>query len=238
MSDTDPNDKKTAMTTFKLITFDCYSALFDYRGSLVPVVADVLHLEQEQAAAVLGLWRTKQLEAAALSNSLGKARVSFRDCTRLSLDYAARRYALSLSSAQHTELVDAWDRLRPWPEANGVLRRIKAKGCRIALLSNGDQAMLEALADNLEVAVDGVLSSQTCGRYKPDPIVYRLPTDELGVEITQYLHVAGGAGDVVGAKAAGVTCYWSNRSDDSVLMPAYAPDFTGDSLEGVPAVVS
>lgn len=221
------------MQSFKLITFDCYSALFDYKSPLLSVLTHKLGIAPTKAEAVLQLWRAKQLDAAALSNALDKKRVSFRECTRLSLRYAAYRYGLPVSSEQSEALVAAWDTLPPWPEATEVLKGIKERGYRLALLSNGDQAMLEALADNLEVPMDYVFSSETCGRYKPHPSIYQLPTSKLGIALTQYLHVAGGAGDVVGAKAAGVACYWSNRFGDNVLLPTYAPDFQGDSLEGL-----
>lgn len=225
------------MRPFKLITFDCYSALFDYKSTLVPALTHKLDITTAQADAVLRLWRTKQLEAAALTNALDKARVSFRECTRLALHYAAKQHRLPVSAEQSEALVAAWDALEPWPEATKVLEGIKERGYRVALLSNGDEAMLRALADNLDVAMDDIFSSETCGRYKPHPSVYRLPTAALGISAAQYLHVAGGAGDVVGAKAAGVACYWPNRSGDQVLLPAYAPDAQGDSLEGVLAVI-
>ncbi|HYW77244.1 MAG TPA: haloacid dehalogenase type II [Gammaproteobacteria bacterium] len=221
------------MHTFRLITFDCYSALFDYKSALIPVLQEQLGMAGTQAESMLSLWRAKQLEAAALSNGLDKGRISFRECTRISLRYALRRHGLRLPAGQGAALVDAWDALNPWPEANAVLRHIKGKGYRIALLSNGDQAMLAALAAGLDVPVDDIFSSESCGRYKPDPRIYHLPASRLGIAVTQYLHVAGGAGDVVGAKAAGVTCFWSNRAADHVLLPAYEPDFQSPSLDGL-----
>lgn len=221
------------MHTFNLITFDCYSALFDYKSALIPVLQEQLGMAGTQAEPMLGLWRAKQLEAAALSNGLDKGRISFRECTRLSLEYALRRYGLKLSAEQGAALVDAWDALSPWPEANAVLDYIKGRGYRVALLSNGDQSMLAALAARLDVPVDDIFSSESCGRYKPDPSVYHLPASRLGIAETQYLHVAGGAGDVVGAKAAGVTCFWSNRTADQILLPAYEPDFQSSSLDGL-----
>ena len=37
----------------------------------------------------------------------------------------------------------------------------------------------------------------------------------------------------LGSTAAGIRCYWSNRTGDVPLDPAYAPAFTGTSLEGL-----
>ncbi len=221
------------MPRYALVTFDAYSALVDRKSSLVPVLMDVLGLPAERSAEVLTLWRAKQMERAALSNALGKGRTPFRACTRLGLDYAARAFDLAITPGQRDALVRAWDSLRPWPEANETLAAVRAKGYPIAILSNGDRAMLEALAQQFDVAFDHVFSSETAGFYKPHPRVYRLPAEALGTAGAPYLHVAGSANDALGAKAAGVRCYWSNRAGDSVLDPAYAPDFQGPTLAGV-----
>jgi len=208
---------------YPLITFDAYAALADYRSTLLPVVGSTLDLEKETAADFLELWRTRQLGVAALSNALGRGRISFRECTALALDYAIRRYELAVDSATCDELVRAWYPLVPWPEADEVLAALKSKGYTLAILSNGDRDMLEALAGQLETPFDRIFSTEACGYYKPHR--------ELGID--EYLHVAGSGNDAVGAKAAGVDCYWSNRLGDIVLLPDYTPDREGTSLSGL-----
>ena len=44
------------------------------------------------------------------------------------------------------------------------------------------------------------------------------------------LHVAGSVFDVMGAKAAGCNCAWSNRYSDYVLDTKYEPDYNMKSL--------
>jgi 2-haloacid dehalogenase len=225
------------MSHYRLITFDAYSALADQPSSLVPVISGILGLSSSDAAQVLQVWRAKQLERAALSNHLGKGRTSFRDCTRQALDYAAQRFKLTIDRERHAALVSAWDQLEPWPEAARAIAAVKAKGYRVAILSNGDEDMLRALADSFGIAFDHILSSQDCGYYKPHPSVYALPSSMLGIAAKDYLHVAGGANDALGAAAAGVDCYWSNRHGDFVLDLAYAPVFERTSLDDLPNVL-
>lgn len=225
------------MSSYRLITFDAYSALADQHSSLVPVISEILGLASDDAARVLQLWRAKQLERAALSNQLHKGRTSFRDCTRQALDYAARRFELTIDPARHAALVGAWDRLQPWPEAARAIAAVKARGYPVAILSNGDEDMLHALAHSFGIAFDHILSSQRCGHYKPHPGIYQLPGEMLGIAANEYLHVAGGVNDALGAAAAGVDCYWSNRHGDFMLDPAYEPVFERSSLEDLPNVV-
>ena len=50
---------------YDLITFDAYSALVDYHGTLLPVVAAIPGIGPESAPAFLDLWRARQLGVAA-----------------------------------------------------------------------------------------------------------------------------------------------------------------------------
>ena len=216
---------------FDLVTFDAYSALVDYRGSLLPVVESIPGLDKRHASELLELWRARQLGIATLSNALDRGRISFRECTALALDYVLGRHGLRVNGDTRETLVGAWYALDPWPEANQVLAAVKARGYRLAILSNGDQDMLEALAGGFDTPFDDILSSEQCGLYKPHPRVYALPSRELGIE--RYLHVAGSPNDAMGAAAAGVDCYWSNRLGDTVLLPQYAPRAQGPDLGGL-----
>ena len=222
----------------KMVTFDVYMALLDIEGSLVPIVGEVLSLDLTAASAFVRTWRAKQMERAAISNSLGGERVSFRDATRMGLDYLARRDGLNLDHATQEKLVFAWDQLRPWLEADEAIAAIKAKGYLTAILSNGDQNMLEAVATQFESGFDYILSSETAGKYKPHPAVYDLPTRVLGIPKDQVLHVAGSANDVLGAISAGMQCVWSNRHSDVVLDPAFPPTRELFNLSGLPDILS
>lgn len=224
------------MPAYRLITFDAYSALFDRDRSLVPVLAKALGAAADAAAAVQ-TWRAKQMEYAAIGNSLAKGRPSFREATRLGLDYTLKRLGHDLAEAKREALVEAWDRLEPWPEAEEVLAEVKARGYPIAILSNGDEAALKKLARQFKTAFDHIFSAEAAGFYKPHPAVYRLPLERLGLAGREVLHVAGGAPDALGAKAAGLACAWSNRSGDYVLNPAYAPDFEFPDLRGLLKVI-
>lgn len=210
----------------KLVTFDVYMALLDIEGSLVPAVEEALSLPTEAATAFVRLWRGKQMERAAISNTLQKGRTSFRDCSAMALDYCLGRHKLSVTPDVRWSLVLAWDAMRPWPDADAAIAAIKAKGCKTAILSNGDQGMLEAVARNFSAgAFDHILSSESAGHYKPHPAVYELPTSALGIAKSDVLHVAGSANDVLGTIAAGMRCVWSNRHADLVLDPAYPPTY-------------
>ena len=222
----------------KLVTYDVYMALLDIEGSLVPVVEQTLKLSPDAAATFVRLWRSKQMERAASSNSLNKQRTSFRQCTAMALDYCVARNGLWVSAEQSRRLVLAWDKLKPWPEADEAVAAVRAKGCQTAILSNGDQDMLDAVAGNFSAnTFDHILSSQTAGHFKPHPQVYDLPATVLGIAKEDTIHVAGSANDVLGCIAAGIRCIWSNRQADQLLDPSYPPTREIPDLTGVAALL-
>ena len=95
--------------------------------------------------------------------------------------------------------------------------------------------MLTTIAREFRTPFDDILSSEHCGVYKPHPDMYALPERELGIE--DYLHIAGSPNDVIGARSAGVSCYWSNRQGDCVTLPDYGPDHQGSDLTGILGIV-
>ena len=211
------------MKQIELVTFDVYMALVDIQGSLSPVFANITGASLEQAGPMVSTWRAKQMERAALSNSLGGSRTCFRDCTSMALDYVLTKHQISLSQSARDTLLRAWDQLKPWPEANAALASVRAMGHKIAILSNGDQDMLEAIARQFDTPFDYVLSSESAGKYKPDPAMYALPSRQLSIANSETLHVAGSANDVLGAISYGMACIWSNRHRDSLLDPRFPP---------------
>lgn len=217
---------------YQVVTFDVYSALFDIESSLTGRVADALGTTVG-AGSLVQAWRRTQMHYALISNALGTGRVPFRLVTRRALDLTLGQTGDELDEAGREALVQAWDELEPWPEAAAVLKTVRQDGHRIAILSNGDQSMLEALAGRLDISFDAIYSAEAAGAYKPNPAIYQLPCDDLGIAQSEILHVAGSATDVMGAKSAGLPCAWSNRRGDHLLDPSLAPDFTFPNLRGL-----
>jgi 2-haloacid dehalogenase len=214
----------------RLFTFDVYTALFDHEASLVPVVEACGIAD---AAALVRRWRAKQLEYAQLTNSLPGGRLSFRLVTRRALDHVLARAGREASERDRERCMRAWDELRPWPEAQGVLSGLAARGYELGLLSNGDEDMLRALASRLGVKIAHIFASDRAGAYKPHPSMYALPSRELGIGAADFVHVAGSGNDVLGARLSGLRCAWSNRAADVMIDPAVRPHYEMRDLSGL-----
>ena len=206
-----------------LITFDVYSALLDVELGLTKNLAEFAGDDIDLANTAARLWRAKQLEWASVSNSLNKKKIPFEDCTIHSLNYVADKFRLRLSDKIKKDLVASWDALPLYPEADEAVVALKNMGFKIAILSNGDKKMLDAISNLFSVEFDHILSAEDAGKFKPDPSVYALPETLLGIKKEQTLHIAGGANDVVGAVSSQMPCIWSNKSRDMIMDLSYSP---------------
>ncbi|MFH1469749.1 MAG: HAD-IA family hydrolase [Pseudomonadota bacterium] len=92
------------------------------------------------------------------------------------------------------------------PAALGALR---AAGFRLGVVSNADtrtRAIVEGLG--LDALVDTVVISAEVGIEKPDPRIFHLACDRLGVAPAEAVHVGDSLGsDVRGARGAGLTAW-------------------------------
>jgi 2-haloacid dehalogenase len=117
-----------------------------------------------------------------------------------------------------TALLERWGELRPWPEVPMVLTALA--GRRLAVLSNCSQRLAEQAATATGGRFELVMSAERAGVYKTDPRAYQALLDQLGLDSSQLLFVAGSAHDVPGAGALGMPVYWCNRQ--RLALPAGA----------------
>jgi 2-haloacid dehalogenase len=126
-----------------------------------------------------------------------------------------------------------------FPEAPEVLRRLKAAGVRLAILSNGTPPMLHAAiaGAKLDGLFDAVLSVEEVGVYKPHPKVYQLAVDRLGLPASAIAFQSSNAWDAYAASAFGLRVVWCNRYGQRRERLPGAPDREVKSLSELPALV-
>jgi 2-haloacid dehalogenase len=114
--------------------------------------------------------------------------------------------------------LQAYERLDAYPEAAASLTQLRAKGLRLAALSNGDPDMLEAglRAAGLHGQLDAVLSVAPLRIFKPDRRVYELGRHWADVPARDVAFVSANAWDAGGGASFGFRTFWINRSDQPV----------------------
>lgn len=195
------------VTGIKACIFDAYGTLLDLNGAVEPLTGR----PGGQAAALLALWRSKQLEYTWL-RSLTARYADFARITADALDYACDVVGEEAVRLR-PQLLEAFNRLPAYSEAPELLRALRADGLKTAVLSNGTPGMLKAGLGSagLLSELDAVFSVDSVGTYKPSPAVYRLPGNALGLPAEAMVFVSANAWDAAGAASAGLQVVWVNR---------------------------
>jgi 2-haloacid dehalogenase len=222
---------------YEWITFDLFSAVLDIEGSGLPRVEAVLKRPPEECLAFFRAWRKSQWEYVLLNGCMNNGRLSYREITRCALRYTRKTTGVELTPAKEGELMSVWYNFRAWPDAKEAVERLKEMGFRVAVLSNGDDDILDSLQRSCGISFDRVFSAERCGHYKPHPAIYALPATETGLPREKILHVAGSLFDMTGAKAAGIPCAWVNRRSEFPLDDRYRPDYEMRTLTELSDIV-
>ena len=213
--------------------FDAYGTLFDF-GSAAASCRDVLG---DQTDRLTGLWRDKQLQYAWLRSLQGQ-HADFWHVTGDALDYAMAALGLQQRGLRD-RLMNLYLTLDTFPEVPEVLRRLKASGMPLAILSNGSPAMLQPVIANagLTDLLDHVLSVEEAGIYKPHPMVYQLAVNRLGVMPGSILFLSSNPWDAWAASAFGMRVAWCNRYGQPTEHLPGRPDREIKSLAELPELL-
>lgn len=221
------------LANIRACVFDAYGTLFDL-GSAVARCPD---LPAEKRAGLITLWRDKQLQYSWL-RSLQHRHADFAAVTADALDFALEATGLADDGRRRT-LLDLYQILSAYPEVPATLAALKAHGMVTAILSNGSPAMLDAAASHAGIGdhLDHVLSVEAVGVFKPDPRVYQLVPDRLGVAPDAVCFVSSNGWDAYGASAFGFRVAWCNRAGQPAERLPGRPDAVIGDLSALPALL-
>ncbi len=214
----------------RAVVFDAYGTLLDVHSAMQAHAARL----GEDWAGMSAEWRAKQLEYTWVRSLAGPAQHrDFRRVTDDALAFVAARHGIE-DDALLSSLRDAYDRLSAYPEVPAVLAELRDLGIPRVLLSNGSPSMLShaTRAAGLDALLDAVLSIEAVGVFKPDPRVYGMATEWLGLAPESVAFCSSNAWDAFGAHAFGFRVVWVNRAGqpDEYRLGAQAtvrPDLRG-----------
>jgi len=224
---------KRSNNNIEACVFDAYGTLFDVH-SAVGGLSDAVGPRYAELSL---LWRTKQLEYTWL-RSLMRAHCDFWQVTSDALQYAMDATQVS-DSALHEKLMQAYLKLDAFPEVHGVLSLLKKADIQTAVLTNGSPMMIEAGGNSagLSKLVTHQLSVESVGIFKPDPRVYQLASDTLGIAPENISFQSSNAWDAAGAAHFGFQVAWVNRySQPEERLPG-TPGAVISDLDGLLGVV-
>ncbi len=217
----------------EVLVFDAYGTLFDVHA----VVQRCESFWTGQGARVSQLWRAKQLEWT-WQRSLMRRYSPFTRVTRDALGYACETLGLALDEGRIAALMDEYLGLAAYPDVPGALETLKARGHKLAILTNGSPDMIEPLVEHSGLEFSAVLSVDELKIFKPAPEVYELASRRLGADPQRVGFVSSNCWDALGAKSFGFRVWWINRAGAPVDRLGLQPDGVLRSLGDLPEVLS
>jgi 2-haloacid dehalogenase len=219
----------------KAIAFDAYGTIFDVHS--VGVLAD--RFFPGRGAELATLWRVKQIDYTRL-RTMSDRYVPFSKVTRDALAYSARSLGLTLDDATAEALMTEYDRLAVFADSAAALKQLRTLSMPLAILSNGDPPMLDAIVSNggLDGVFDHLLSVDRVGKFKTAPEAYELGPKAFGCEVDEILFVSSNCWDACGAAWYGYTTFWINRAGMPLEVLDVEPAATGGTMQDVMAFVA
>ncbi|HEX2555813.1 MAG TPA: haloacid dehalogenase type II [Microvirga sp.] len=211
------------------VVFDAYGTLFDVHSAVARHAAAI----GREAGRLSEIWRAKQLEYSWVLSLAGRYE-PFWTLTERALDHAFARCP-GADPALRGRLLEAYRTLDAYPEVPEALRRLRDRGLRSGILSNGDPGMLgDAVASaRIGPLLDAVLSVEAAGVFKTSPATYRLVTDAFAAEPDAVVFVSSNRWDVAGAAAFGFRPIWVNRAGLPDEYPGLEPVAVVGDLGGI-----
>ena len=207
------------MKNIKAIIFDAYGKLFDV-NSAAEKCKDKIGDKWEDFA---NYWRTTQLEYTWLRSLMNRHK-DFWQVTEDSLDKSMKAFKINLS--MRDELLNLYKILSTYNEVPEVLKTLKEKKFKLAILSNGTPTLLNELvkSNKLHNLFDDLFSIEQVGIYKPDSKVYDLPIKKYQIEKNEVAFLSANTWDVSGGGNYGYNAIWVNRNKNIFDNLDYKPN--------------
>jgi 2-haloacid dehalogenase len=209
-------------------TFDCYGTLIDWNGGIGRELERLFGAGN--AARLLHAYH--EVEPAVQREEPGR---SYRDVLAVTLSRLG-----PLPAEEHDALARSLPSWEPFPEVRASLEDARARGWKLAILSNTDRDFIDASMERIGVPFELAIVASEIGSYKPAHRHWETFFERTGADRTGHVHVAASLfHDVAPARELGLRTVLINRLGEE---PEPQPDVElhtlaglGDALDGLVA---
>ena len=200
-------------TNIRALTFDVFGTVVDWRSGIAREAEAMLGPKGHALdwGAFANTWRGPILQAMAPVRSGARSYVTMDALHRETLDAALAEFGIAdLDETEKHRLAMGWRRLDPWPDTIEGMNLLKAKHAVVAL-SNGNIALVLAMAKRAGIPWDTILGADLVGTYKPDAAIYDSASRLHDIAPSQVMMVACHPGDLDAAKSRGLMTAYVHR---------------------------
>ena len=194
----------SAGTGSRWVTFDCYGTLIDWQAGFTGMLSP---FAGERAADVVKAYHASEREV-----ERQQPHRSYRDVIVQAVIRAAADRGVRLSDADARTLPRSWGSMRLFDDVEALLAQLRAKGFRLAVLTNCDDDLFEMTHRAFRVPFDLFLTAERVRGYKPAPWHFRAFELITRARRDEWVHVAcSWYHDIAPAQALGIRRVWLDR---------------------------
>lgn len=204
------------LTNIRALTFDVFGTVVDWRSSIAREAEAMLGPcgVKLDWGAFANAWRKQYQPAMDAVRTGRRGYVAMDVLHREMLDVALEQFGVDdLDATEKHRLTMGWRRLDPWPDAVEGMTRLKGSRAVVAL-SNGNIALILAMAKRVGIPWDTILGADLVGTYKPDAAIYESAPRLLDLAPGQVMMVACHPWDLDAAKAHGLATAYVHRPEE------------------------
>jgi len=211
------------------LTFDCYGTLVDWEKGISDALPPGFRALAPAPRGVL----KEYVEA---EKQEERAYKKYRDVLHDSVVCLGSKLRVAVSEAEASRFASSVPEWPAFPDTPAALRSLGRKGYKRYILSNVDTDLLQGTIRNQDLEVDGFVTAEQVGSYKPNPGHWLEFLKRSGAKKAEVLHVAQSLyHDISPTQQMGISSAWVNRYGESLpesLNPAYTVGSVGE-LSGV-----
>ena len=202
------------MIATKVITFDFYGTLVQWHEGIEAVFREILARHGKADADPTSMIHEFHTEGRRLRDTppwKPYAKV-LHDSLVAAMNHAGR----AMCPDDLNGLIMRISSLPAHPEVPAALADLRAKGFKLAAISNTDDDLIAGSLPLLGLTLDAVITAQQAKAYKPDRKLFQHAHAVLGVTPAETIHVAASqALDMAVCKAMGIRAFWVNRRSET-----------------------
>jgi 2-haloacid dehalogenase len=223
-----------------VLVFDQYGTIVDMQKGLTDAVTPFLRQKgwDGDPGSFVTWWRRTHFENSMIDALCDRGHTPYRQIGHRAVSHVMDRCGIAWTQDEVRGLVGAIEKLEPFPDVVAALARLRARGYRLAILSNGDRDMLKAAAPYIGFAFDHVISVQDAGYFKPHWKAYAKAEEIIGVDRSGILFVANHAFDCIGAKSYGMRTAFVDRRKRPFGQTPHGPDLVVADFTELAAVLA
>ena len=188
-------------------TFDCYGTLIDWNGGIRRELARVFG--DDEAGGLLQRYHRIEPE---LEHD---GSLSYREVLTRALERIAEEEDVALSDADRDALARSLPGWEPFPEVRESLEEARARGWKLAILSNTDPDFIEASKRRIGVPFEETVVASEIRSYKPAHAHWEEFFRRTGAEQSGHVHVAASLfHDIAPANDLRLRSVWINRLEE------------------------